>query len=120
MVDPGEKLVAIVDDDAPVRSALLGLTEAAELHMVAFPSAEKHLESGMQQTGCIVADIRMPGMSGLNLQAWLSTHCSGVSVLFITAHGYASTRARALNAGAPGLLEKHSTMRNCSSASERH
>ena len=64
------KLVAIVDDDDSVRSALQGLLKAVGLPTHAFASAEEFLKSGQQhQTACLITDIRMPGMSGLELQA---------------------------------------------------
>ena len=62
------KLVAIVDDDDSMRSALQGLLESAELPALSFASAEEFLKSGQQHhIACLIADIRMPGMSGLEL-----------------------------------------------------
>jgi FixJ family two-component response regulator len=101
------KLVAIVDDDASVRSALLGLMKAAGLTARAFASAEEFLRSGAEaDTACLVADVRMPGMSGLELQAHLNARSAGIPVIFITAHGDAEARARALGAGAIRFLQK--------------
>src|SRR6266404_5207677 len=70
MVTQGNtKLVAIVDDDDSMRSALQGLLQSAELPAQSFASAEEFLKSGQQhQIACLIADIRMPGMSGLELQ----------------------------------------------------
>lgn len=73
MADEAEsRFVAIVDDDDSVRSALQGLMKEASLPASTFASAEEFLQSGKQrQTGCLISDIRMPGMSGLELQASL-------------------------------------------------
>jgi FixJ family two-component response regulator len=104
---PGTKIVAIVDDDASVRSALLGLMRAAGLEARAFASAEEFLQSGAQATtACLVADVRMPGMSGLDLQAHLNAQKAGIPIVFITAHGDAAARTRALNAGAVRFFQK--------------
>jgi FixJ family two-component response regulator len=101
------KLIAIVDDDRSVRSALLGLMRAAGLEARAFASAEEFLRSGAQaQTACLVADVRMPGISGLELQAALDAQSAGVPVIFITAHGDADTHARAMAAGAVRVFQK--------------
>src|SRR5712664_1325959 len=68
------KVVAIVDDDAAVRVALEGLLRSAGLTARAFQSAEEFIKSGQQfHTACLIADIRMPGMSGLELQAKLNS-----------------------------------------------
>jgi len=101
------KLVAIVDDDSSVRTALIGLMKSAGIFARAFASAEEFLQSGVaDETGCLVLDIRMPGMSGLELQARLNAGGASIPIVFITAHGDASARARALSAGAIRFLEK--------------
>ena len=102
-----EKFVAIVDDDASVRVALLGLMRATGLPAKAFASAEEFLQSGADaETSCLVADVRMPGMSGLELQAQLNMRKAGIPVIFITAHGDAAARARALSSGALHFFQK--------------
>jgi FixJ family two-component response regulator len=108
MVTQGEaKLVAIVDDDDSVRTALQGLLKAVGLPAQAFASAEGFLESGKQdQTACLIADIRMPGMSGLELQAKLNAERRRIPIIFITAHGDARMRMQALRAGAVEFLTK--------------
>ena len=108
MVTQGKtKLVAIVDDDDSVRSALQGLLKAVGLPAQAFASAEEFLKSGQQhQTACLIADIRMPGMSGLELQAKLNAERCRVPIIFITAHGDAKMRMQALRAGAVEFLAK--------------
>jgi FixJ family two-component response regulator len=101
------KVVAIVDDDAAVRVALEGLLRSAGLSARAFDSAETFIESGQQfQTGCLIADIRMPGMSGLELQGKLNAENCSIPIVFITAHGDAQMRMQALRAGAVEFLSK--------------
>src|SRR5712691_13069841 len=95
------KLVAIVDDDDLMRSALQGLLKAVGLPARAFASAEEFLESGQQHdTGCLIADIRMPGMSGLDLQAKLNAQRIRIPTIFITAHNNEQIGLTASHAGA--------------------
>ena len=100
-------LVAIVDDDDLMRSALQGMLKSVDLPSLAFASAEEFLKSSQQhQTACLIADIQMPGMSGLELQAELnSAHCR-IPTIFITAHGGTKMRMQALRAGAVEFLAK--------------
>jgi FixJ family two-component response regulator len=101
------KLVTIVDDDDSIRSALQGLLKAVGLSSQAFASAEEFLKSGQQhQTACLIADIRMPGMSGLELQARLNAERCRIPTIFITAHGDTKMRMQALRAGAVEFLAK--------------
>src|SRR3979490_1894983 len=101
------KLVAIVDDDDSVRVALEGLLKSAGLPALAFESAEEFIKSGQQhQTSCLIADIRMPGMSGLELQAELNAEHCRIPIVFITAHGDAKMRMQALRAGAVEFMAK--------------
>ena len=108
MATPGKtKLIAIVDDDDSMRSALSGLLKAVGLATQAFASAEEFLKSGQQhQTACLIADIRMPGMSGLELQAHLNAERCRIPTIFITAHGDAKMRIQALREGAVEFLAK--------------
>jgi FixJ family two-component response regulator len=101
------KKVAIVDDDDLMRSALQGLLKAAGLLTQGFASAEDFLKSGQQHdAGFLITDIRMPGMSGLELQAQLiADHCR-IPTIFITAHGDATMRKQAMRAGAVEFLAK--------------
>jgi FixJ family two-component response regulator len=100
-------LVAIVDDDDLMRSALQGLLKAAGMPARAFASAEEFLESGHQHdTACLIADIRMSGMSGLELQAKLNAERLRIPTIFITAHGDEHMRMQALRAGAVEFMEK--------------
>jgi FixJ family two-component response regulator len=108
MTIPGNtKLVAIVDDDDSMRGALEGLLKAVGLASRAFSSAEEYLKSGDQrETACLIADIRMPGMSGLELQARLNAEHCRIPTIFITAHGDEKMRMQALRAGAVEFLAK--------------
>ena len=100
-------MVAIVDDDDLMRNALQGLLKAVGLPARTFASAEEFLQSGQQyQTACLIADIRMPGMSGLELQAKLNAERCRIPTIFITAHGDAKMRMQALRAGAVEFLAK--------------
>jgi FixJ family two-component response regulator len=101
------KMVAIVDDDDLIRSALQGLLKAVGLPAQAFASAEEFLKSGQQrQAGCLIADIRMPGMSGLELQAQLNAENCRIPIIFITAHGDEKMRLQARREGAVEFLSK--------------
>jgi FixJ family two-component response regulator len=105
--DRKNRVVAIVDDDDSVRIALEGLLKSAGLPALAFGSAEEFIESGQQdQTACLIADIRMPGMSGLELQKRLNAEGCRIPIVFITAHGDAKMRMQALRAGAVEFLAK--------------
>jgi FixJ family two-component response regulator len=100
-------IVAVVDDDESVRTALKELLRSVGLPAQAFASAEDFLKSGQQQqTGCLIADIRMPGMSGLELQAKLNADRCRIPTIFITAHGDEKMRMQALRAGAVEFLAK--------------
>jgi FixJ family two-component response regulator len=100
-------LVAIVDDDDSVRGTLQELLRSAGFPSRAFESAEAFLRSGHQQeTACLITDIRMPGMSGLELQARLNAERCKIPTIFITAHGDEEMRFQALRAGAVEFLPK--------------
>jgi FixJ family two-component response regulator len=101
------KVVAIVDDDDLMRAALQGLLKSAGLAAQSFASAEEFLKSGQQHdTACLITDIRMPGVSGLELQARLNADHCRIPTIFITAHGDAKMRMRAMRAGAMEFLAK--------------
>src|SRR6202011_5353628 len=101
------KLVAIVDDDDLMRSALQGMLKSVGLSSQTFASAEEFLTSGQQhQTACLIADIRMPGMSGLEMQARLNAEHCRIPTIFITAHGDAKMRMQPLKAGAVEFMAK--------------
>ncbi len=78
-------LIAVVDDDEPVRTAVHGLLRSAGLKARTFASAKEFLRSGQQgQTACLITDIQMPGMTGIELQAKLVTEGHRIPVIFIT------------------------------------
>ncbi len=100
-------MVSIVDDDDLMRGALQGLLKEAGFATRSFASAEEFLASGdMHQTMCLIADIRMPGLSGLDLQAKLNADDIRIPIIFITAHGDARLRMQAMRAGAVEFLAK--------------
>jgi FixJ family two-component response regulator len=101
------KMIAIVDDDDLMRTALQGLLKSAGLLAQSFASAEEFLKSGHQHdTACLITDIRMPGMSGLELQAQLNADRCRIPTIFVTAHGDAKMRLQAMRAGAVEFLAK--------------
>jgi FixJ family two-component response regulator len=101
------KLVAVVDDDGSFRAALERLLRSAGFPVQSFASAEDFLKSGKQhETGCLIADIRMPGMSGLELQAKLNAHHFSISTIFISAHGDEKIRLQAMKGGAVKFFAK--------------
>jgi FixJ family two-component response regulator len=100
-------VVAVVDDDDLVRDALRRLLKASGLGAVAFGSAEDLLNSGqLGEIACLIVDVRMPGMSGLELQARLKAERCPIPIIFITAHGDAKMRIQAMRKGAVEFLTK--------------
>jgi FixJ family two-component response regulator len=106
-IQENTKVVAIVDDDESVRNALQGLMKVAGYRSIAFVSAEDFLNSGEQEhTACLIVDIRLPGLSGLDLQSRLNKDHHRIPTIFITAHGDEKLRLQALRAGAVEFLTK--------------
>jgi CheY-like chemotaxis protein/uncharacterized protein (DUF1330 family) len=106
-IGPNSRHVAIIDDDDSVRCALQDLIETEGLSTLCFASAEQFLDfEARHQAACVICDIRMPGMSGLDLQAKLKAERFPVPIIFITAHGNAEMRTRALRDGAVEFLTK--------------
>jgi FixJ family two-component response regulator len=102
-----KKMVAVIDDDDSYRVAVQRLLKSAGLSVQSFASAEDFLSSGRQhETGCLIADIRMPGMSGLDLQAKLNSDHYPIPTIFMTAHGDEKMRLQAMRAGAVKFLTK--------------
>ena len=100
-------LIAVVDDDEAIREATQSLLRSVGLRVAVFASAEDFLNSGqLQAADCLIVDVRMPRMSGIELQRQLTTANYPMPIIFITAHGDAETRARALRAGAVAFLDK--------------
>ena len=105
--EQSSRRIAIVDDDQSVQSALQDLIESERLSTVCFGSAEEFLDSGAQnEAGCLIADIRMPGMSGIELQRKLKADRCRIPIIFITAHGDAKMRIQAMRDGAVEFLTK--------------
>src|SRR4029077_5454895 len=101
------KMVAVVDDDESFRGALQRLLKSAGFQVRGFASAEDFLKSGRQhETGCLIADIRMPGMSGLDLQAKLNADHFPIPTIFISAHGDEKMRLQAMRGGAVKFFAK--------------
>ena len=102
-----ERLVAVIEDDESYRVAVQRLLKSAGLSVDSFGSAEAFLNSGRQhETGCLISDIRMPGMSGLELQSKLNTDHCPIPTIFITAHGDEKMRLQAMRGGAVKFLVK--------------
>ena len=106
-LDQTSKLIAIIDDDEAMQDSLRDLMEAAGLAGRCFGSAEEFLESVLRtQAACLIVDVHMPKMSGLQLQAELKEEDSNIPIIFITAHGDARMRIRAMREGAVEFLAK--------------
>ena len=100
-------LISIVDDDDLFRSAIEKLVKSLGLAARSFSSAESYLQSSwVKKTACLIADIQMPNMSGLELQEHLSHLGFDIPVIFITAYPDDAVRTRAMNAGAVCFLHK--------------
>jgi len=100
-------LLAILDDDKSVQRALQDLIESEGMSTLCFDSAEQFLDSGVRyQASCLVADIGMPGMSGLELQARLKVERCGLPIIFITARGDIPVAVNAMKEGASDFLTK--------------
>jgi FixJ family two-component response regulator len=103
----GAPLISIVDDDEPIREAINELVSSLGYHSVKFASAEEFLNSDrLNDTSCLITDVRMPGLSGIDLQCRLIDQGRTMPIIFITALTDERTRARALSAGAIGFLNK--------------
>jgi len=100
-------LIAVVDDDEAVRQAVDGLIRSAGYRTAVFASGEDFLHSNHRpNTACLIVDVRMPRMSGLELQRRLTTAKCRIPLIFITAHGDEDARAQVLSAGAVDFLYK--------------
>ena len=104
---PKERIVAVIEDDESYRVAVQRLLQSAGLSARSFGSAEDFLDSGQQyETGCLISDIRMPGMSGLELQSRLNADHCPIPTVFITAHGDEKMRLQAMRGGAVKFFTK--------------
>ena len=103
--DPGK--ISIVDDDESIRRATRGLLRSVGYDVETFASAELFLESGaLTETDCLILDVRMPGIDGLELQRRLNDAQSQVPIIFVTAHDDKSYRMTAMDAGAANFFHK--------------
>src|SRR4051812_5243188 len=106
-VPKNHPLVAIVDDDRSIRDTTKDLLESAGMQAATFASAEALLDSGrLQGVSCVLADMRMPGMSGLALHERLVSRGGRLPVILMTAYPDEPVRARALKAGVVAYLAK--------------
>ena len=102
-----ERVVLVVDDDPSVRRGLDRLLRSAGYTVEAFASATELLDSGeLGAAGCLILDVRLPGLNGLDLQETLAAGGNTVPIVFITGHGDAAMSLRAVKAGAIGFLQK--------------
>ena len=104
---PSAPVIAIVDDDDALRSSLDDLIRSIGFRTLGFPSAEAFLSSDQAQgVACLILDVRMPGMSGLDLQHQIVGAKWQIPIIFITSHADDVARTRALEAGAMAFLYK--------------
>ncbi len=101
------RVIGIVDDDSSLRRSLRNLLMSVGYRVETFESAEAFLQSGdRDEIGCVVLDVRMAGMNGLDLLRHLAGSGSRIPVIILTAHGDDETRRQSLEAGAVAFLEK--------------
>jgi FixJ family two-component response regulator len=104
---PGSTIISIVDDDESVRDAIKSLLKSIGFRVEVFASAEDLLHAGqLHHSACLILDMRMPGMSGLELQRHLAAAQWHIPIIFITVHDEEEARARALQAGVVDCLRK--------------
>jgi FixJ family two-component response regulator len=104
---PGVPLISIVDDDDALRNSLDDLIQSLGFRTQGFPSAEAFLSSTQaRDTACLILDVRMPGMNGLDLQRQIVATKWTVPIIFITSHADDDARGRALQTGAVAFLYK--------------
>jgi len=106
-IKQAQSLLAILDDDKSVQSALRDLIESEGMSTLCFDSAEQFLDCGVKdQASCLIADIAMPGMSGLELQARLKAERCGIPIIFITGRGDIPLAVNAMKEGASDFFTK--------------
>ena len=113
----GQTTIAIVDDDPAVRHGASGLLRSLGFAAIDFSSAEEFLSSGRaKDISCVISDVRMPGISGIELQDRLIAAGHKIPVIFMTAFPEERTKTRAIKAGAFGFLTKpfaQNTLMDC-------
>jgi FixJ family two-component response regulator len=101
------KFIAVIDSDESILDSLCDLIESAGLVARRFGSAEEFLEYDLhREVGCLIAEIEMPGISGLELQARLKEEQCNIPIIFITSNGSGKTRIQAMREGAVEFLRK--------------
>jgi FixJ family two-component response regulator len=101
------RIIAIVDDDEPLREALGSVMKAAGFAIDTFGTAEEFLDSANRRdTACLILDVRLPGMSGIELQNQLTEANSKIPIIFVTAHGDVSLWDLVMKSGAAAFLNK--------------
>lgn len=102
-----DRIVAVVDDDLPAQEATVDLVRALGFNAVGFGSATELLDwKDLRRMACLITDVRMPGMGGIDLHAQLAASAISVPTILVTAHPDDRTRVRALQAGVDFYLEK--------------
>lgn len=100
-------LIGIVDDDAAMREAVASLLRSVGFKVESFSSGEEFLKSPLlNETDCLILDVRMPGVGGMELQLRLRSMGIRIPIIFVTAHGTRELEVRAMNAGAVAFLIK--------------
>ena len=113
-VSSNTPVVSIVDDDDSVREALKGFIQSIGFRAEIFPSAEDFLASNnLDKTSCIIVDVHMPVMTGLELQCRLDSSRFRIPMIFVTAHDDPAVRVQALKGGAVDFLRNPSTRMFC-------
>lgn len=104
---PGKNMVHVIDDDDSVRHSITLLMQAEGLPCIGWPSAETFLAAAnLSSGGCVLTDLMMPGMAGIELQEELKRREANLAVIMLTGHGDVGTAVRALKAGAFDFIEK--------------
>src|SRR5579863_7711728 len=106
-LEVAKALISIVDDDESIRRTTTFLIESLGFRAAAFDSAERFLKSGqLHNTSCLILDVQMPGMNGLQLQSELAAAGYRIPIIFITSYDDKESRGRAMQAGAVAFLGK--------------
>ena len=107
MVNVPRQIVVAVDDDFRVRESLASLIESAGYEPAVFSSAEEFLRSGtLTAAACVITDVRMPGLDGIELQRRIRLERPDLPIIFISAHNHVEVRQKALDGGAVDFLYK--------------
>jgi FixJ family two-component response regulator len=106
MTSPSASIVFVIDDDAGVRASIQGLLKAAGIRSESFGTAEEFLRKKCEGPGCLVLDVSLPGVSGLELQRSLADAGVRIPIIFITGHGDIPMTVKAIKSGAVEFLTK--------------